>query len=281
MSVTVDLLSEDGPRRKLERASTHLDALNALTEHLRSDADFDSVVVEHDHNAGNYVLCSVAVDTPLDKVPSSFIAALNDLGLVLGDFIHNARGALDHVTWKLATRYLGHTPTKDEAKRIQFPIRPSPKDFASAAVLAFVSTAAAAEMERMQPYHAVDPAKHPLAVLNWLSNRDKHQIVTAAAMGNRPLTAQLRILPDGCQVRLLDRDPEAEPLRKFKGLVEWRRFEVIPPESVAADEVHVSVYRQPRRAIVFEGPAHHVHIDELSGMLELIRANVTRLDRLL
>ena len=51
-------------------------------------------------------------------------------GLLVGDCVHNARSALDHLAYQLACLNLGRDLNEDEAKKIQFPIAEDPAKFA-------------------------------------------------------------------------------------------------------------------------------------------------------
>jgi hypothetical protein len=233
--------------------------------------------VQHDPDEGQFVLCSAnTLDDPLAGWSDSFNAVLEDLGLVLGDFVHNSRGALDHVVFRLARNHLNRDPTESESRSIQFPIYKDPGAFANSAVLGFVCGSAGAAMEQMQPYHAADSNKHPLAVLHWLSNRDKHRLVTPSFFVS--VLADVSVAATGGELRPLARDFEAEPFRVFDGRVEWARFEVIP---FGLGEVNVEINRQPPTAIGFSGPTHNIDLDELGSILDRAETNVALLDRFL
>lgn len=101
--------------------------------------------------------------------------ALEHFGLLIGDAIHNFRGALDHLVWQLALEHHeGRRPP--DHRRIQFPILQRAADFKQR----FPSLQVAAEHEpilaRFQPYRG-GHGKH-LARLRDLSNEDKHQVLT-------------------------------------------------------------------------------------------------------
>jgi hypothetical protein len=108
-------------------------------------------------------------------------------GVRIGEIAHNLRSALDHLAWQLALAHLRREPTEKEASLIHFPIAKTKPDFNSFQVLAFISTDHADLLRPHQPYHGGgDPAKHPLAVLQRLSNHDKHRVVqtTLAALSD-------------------------------------------------------------------------------------------------
>jgi hypothetical protein len=97
------------------------------------------------------------------------------LGVLMGDFVHNLRSALDHLVWQLAL-----TNAAEPSTRLQFPIYvKSPKDWASIAAdrLKDVPPAAVEIIERLQPYHMENPTHAATAVIQALSNEDKHRVI--------------------------------------------------------------------------------------------------------
>ncbi len=97
-------------------------------------------------------------------------------GVILGDSIHNLRSALDHLMWQV-TLLDGGIPNN----QTQFPIiKESETKFDAEANrrIPDLSSKHRALVKRAQPYHEGDKAAlHPLAVLNELSNADKHRIL--------------------------------------------------------------------------------------------------------
>ena len=100
------------------------------------------------------------------------------LGVIVGDYVHNVRSALDQLVWQLVLLN-GGKPTR----RNQMPIEDTPAKSAESAkrMLRGVSVGHRASLERAQPYHAAgDLIEHPLRVLRELSNLDKHRVVHPA-----------------------------------------------------------------------------------------------------
>jgi hypothetical protein len=169
----------EGSWDKLERAKTHVEQLRAeMIEAGGGEAD-----------------PPIPVRREFDKESRSVVSYIESLpevrkewGLVIGDAVHNFRCALDHLWWQLALRNLRREPTRKEARDIQFPIYGVEADFWGSRYLKHVSSDAAKEANAFQPYSTPQaglppvPAAfavtfHPLAVLNSLSNTDKHQVV--------------------------------------------------------------------------------------------------------
>lgn len=104
-------------------------------------------------------------------------------GVLIGDFTHNLRSALDHLVWQLVL-VNGENPGRDN----QFPIVNrgtrywcSRKDGARSvrdASLRGVAEEHRAVIDAAQPYRAGPLAdQHPLAILADLSNTDKHRLL--------------------------------------------------------------------------------------------------------
>jgi hypothetical protein len=92
---------------------------------------------------------------------------------MIGDAVHNIRSALDYLVYELA-------PPKVRRKRTtQFPIFLTQADFLgkSGAMIEGIAGDERKLIESVQPYRSDDPRTHPLAVLNRLSNRDKHRLL--------------------------------------------------------------------------------------------------------
>lgn len=158
-------------RFKVERARKHLADLNAALG-PRVDTERNRVVVDYDPDEG----CFIA-SRRLDFVR----APPPDVALILGDAIHNLRGALDFTTWQLALVNKAPTePTEKEAPQIQFPICDKPGGFAGSKVLGHIRQTAAKELALHQPYAPPLGGAHDpplLALLRDLSNRDKHRLL--------------------------------------------------------------------------------------------------------
>jgi len=171
-------------RLKLNRANAHLHALQREV-----DAWFEQhpYGVTGKYDAGppeKYVLYLRF----FEELPREW-------GLLIGDFVHNARSALDYLAWQLVQANHG-TPTR----RTQFPIVLSPFDWPDrngAPRLTGASDRHIAMVERLQPYHRVDSAfgysfarltfQEPLAVLSVLSNEDKHRVLVASVAALRSI----------------------------------------------------------------------------------------------
>jgi hypothetical protein len=151
-----------GVALKLNRAAVHLDELNRIVRSLR--AGF-SAAVQMDRREDN------RVDLRLEGAP----ALPEDLPAIVGDVAHNLRSALDHLAWQLVLLH-GGTPTR----RTRFPLmqrRHASGELPN--IEGGVSDTTRKLLDEVQPYtwgdDGHDPAIAPLAVLNALSNVDKHR----------------------------------------------------------------------------------------------------------
>jgi hypothetical protein len=236
-------------RQKCLRAAKHLEEL--------------ATVISEYRDAHPYGL---RIDTESDppwrigriEIPD---APLTQWGVIVGDFAHNLRSALDHLIYQLAILN-GCDPEK---MGTQFPIFITEEDYLRVgnrgrrkgklssrdSQLWGVSDAHKTIIDGLQPFEADKPEVTALAVLNRMSNRDKHRLVSVShgAMQNRSVIAdpadpanEVEIVPadlDGvCEddaelFRYIVRpDPNAEVQVGFKA-DHWYGFAgepgVIPP----------------------------------------------------
>lgn len=156
----------DGSWAKLRYAEQHAYLLKHEIGRLLSEPPNQvAIAAEYDPKRSEYVV----------KVGGMPDSTLKHFGLLIGDAIHNYRGALDHLIWQLALEnHGGKRPPGYH--RIQFPII----DRAAGFKERFPSLRVAPEHEtvlaRFQPYRG-GHGKH-LARLRDLSNEDKHQVIT-------------------------------------------------------------------------------------------------------
>jgi hypothetical protein len=96
---------------KLDRASRHLDSLQAHVSEWRERHPYD-YVVEPDPESGNQLVKVKLIEPP----PHEF-------RLIIGDCLHNLRSALDNLVYELALAYVGIDPLpEDRTRKLEFPI---------------------------------------------------------------------------------------------------------------------------------------------------------------
>jgi hypothetical protein len=102
--------------------------------------------------------------------------------LILADFFHNLRCVLDHMVWAIAVHENPGFSSMNNTT-LQFPIwnnAPTLRDWGKNALL---SDPVRTAIELVQPYKALpDPVlpMHPLAILGWLDNTNKHRLLKMA-----------------------------------------------------------------------------------------------------
>lgn len=164
------------PRAKLRRAHGHLEQLNG---------EWDAWLKSNPYAVLDYA-------NP-DKTEWKFLVHRFDeavkpesdtFGLIIGDYVHCLRSALDQLTWALVTVANGITPKSDN--EVSFPVvETHPKNFWSRPMIAReeVTFEQALFLEGFQPYRTLDnPSRSPLANLHTLWNTDKHKLVTAVSV---------------------------------------------------------------------------------------------------
>ena len=180
----------ENTRLKLDRADKHLNELKTKVDGFANRQPYD-LIRDDKPELGYYVYDFRFTRTPPRR-----------WGVIIGDITHNLRSALDHLAWALASLTVkGGRPSRDTA----FPIftewkSSSPKPFQK--MVRQMPPASHKIIERLQPHNDGDLAgKHPLAILAYLSNRDKHQLL--APIGTI-LNAPTRAIP-GPFIRQLNR----------------------------------------------------------------------------
>lgn len=160
----------EGVDLRLERANEHLDALgDEITRFLDPEGPNKPYgsVLKKDEKTGKRFLCASVRRPPPPH-----------LSLLIGDFLHNVRSALDHLAWKLG----GDPPPNEKAS--EFPIfwsrdlfRSNPRGRSGYEKICGVEPRAQAVIEDMQPFNGGDdPKLHPLWTLHALSTEDKHRL---------------------------------------------------------------------------------------------------------
>lgn len=163
--------------------------------------------------------------------------------VVLGDFIHNLRSALDLLASELVSA-AGNEPVHDVYPKTHFPIltkRPDAKNglVGQANIPGGIRDESRSLLDSVQPYQRSKPALHPLAILQELSNKDKHQqlnvvlsfipFVKSGVHGLEGLVTPPTIHPQPILVDRTIRIPYEGPLTRDRKLrLEWEVI-VMPP----------------------------------------------------
>jgi hypothetical protein len=159
-------------RLKIDRASHHLDIYK---NQVRPFLDSKPYPVATKFNV-NRTECrfNISITKPLPQ---------NDWGLLIGDCVHNARAALDHLVWELAETFSGPIPNDRDT---QFPIYdvPDPRQsfcHRAGRRISRLPVYAKALIEQLQPYNALNPREHLLWMLRDIDDTDKHKLIPVVA----------------------------------------------------------------------------------------------------
>jgi hypothetical protein len=150
---------------RLERASQHLATLKRRQDSFQARIDKKDrrFIGQLDSDASEYVF-------PLNGKPPD-----PRIGLIVGEFGHHLRAALDNLVWQLVF-LRGGSPTTQN----QFPIYESWEGYrdSRSRLLRGISADDRAAIERCQPFqHGESAPDSYLALLAWLNNVDKHRFV--------------------------------------------------------------------------------------------------------
>lgn len=192
----------DGVRRKIDRSEQHLNEFHAAFKSGPMGATQVTLVSIEEQPEGRRVTGAI---TSGDLAP--------DIGVPLGDAVHNLRSSLDHLICQLATAAgnpaacdrtqfpIFAVDTPDNRKRIERWIR-------------HVSPAAQAEIKALQPYQRrpTDAFGDLLWLLSELDNIDKHRLLLVARPHFRKMLLSFTIDGDTRSVIVSDR-PEWQPLK--------------------------------------------------------------------
>jgi hypothetical protein len=180
-------LALDGCRAKLDWAEKHLDALSA---EMKTWFEGDSYTLRTEFDEPDE--SSVVFFEPIKEIPIHW-------GLALGDVVHNARSALDHLVYQLVL--LANSVPHDAH---QFPVLDQPEDWkrrvqkppkGRRGLLDFIDPTHVATIQGLQPYVPATGLPR-LKVLREFSNTDKHRVIHAARgvfTEDPGITSQLRI----------------------------------------------------------------------------------------
>lgn len=170
----------DGARERLKRADENIQNFN------REITDFLAPVAPITLNVDMPAQKPIITDEDR-KAFEKLVKFLKEhtveprFSVLAGEIVHHLRSAFDHLAWQLSSANL---QTKSPAQ-IEFPVfRDAPKLCGVAKnkicrycrkVEGISSPSALARIERLQPYHGVDPSRHPLWLIHDIDRIDKHR----------------------------------------------------------------------------------------------------------
>lgn len=148
------------PQRKIERAQLHLDALDAELRKYYATQPYRGRIIRSDPR-GCYVF-GLRIEAVLPA----------NLSLILGDFVHNLRAALDHIAWIL-------DPAPDRRTAWPVLVKEDAKEFKKC--VGRLPSDAQEIVKQYQPYRRADkPDKDLLWLLHNCWIIDKHHAIPIA-----------------------------------------------------------------------------------------------------
>lgn len=169
-------LSMRGVKAKLDRAGEHFNALQDVVQPWLKEGPY-RFTDKFDPNLRVYYIW---VEPTAESPPQ--------IGVLIGDVLHNLHSALDHTICALART----TDPMDECRTTEFPIYTDPDLYRKKVgrALKGVPPGAVAAIEQPQPFQGPDPDTHILELLRGFSNIDKHRSIHTALGAVTELTIQ-------------------------------------------------------------------------------------------
>jgi hypothetical protein len=232
----------DGARLKLERARAHLtDVGTKVAAYMGTGPIAVENLEERDGNRRHIRWVATAATAP----PA-------DLGVIVGEWAHNVRGALDYTVYELVRRETGG----DDPRWTQFPVvvDEGRYDDQERTRLRGAPAWSLPVLRGLQPFNDGDEAPwHPLAILTDVSNRDKHRLVHTAAM--QIAGSQARVI-DASAIHALGQNP---------GVAEGERVILEAVVDVADDDTQFNIELDLQLNVALEG--YEIPIVGLLGVI--------------
>jgi hypothetical protein len=207
----------DGVRAKLSRANGHRHAIEDLVERWTEDKPHE--FIHDDESQPGWTILSIRIRQPPPI----------ELGVIVGDYVHNIRSALDQLVWQLVIKN-----NSVPGRHNEFPITFTEDHFIEKAItgtrtrpgmLAGVADTPVTFIKRCQPYERGDDApSHPLAILQGLWTADKHQAVAQVVTLFEPISEPTKHLGRSGLV-----PPTSRPIEDGMELGRWRPPPPNPP----------------------------------------------------
>ncbi len=189
---------------KVKRAQKHMVDIERAAKRYASRHPYELTRIQYaDHNR------KVGYRVRITEQPDPMIA------IMLGDFVHNLRSALDHIVVacvpKNRRRSAGFPivldPIWDKDTKGEFALKDDKarKRFVSA--IEGLPEDALAIVERVQPYHSArGPYRDPIGIISRLENADKHRylILVGGGVKNLVITATIRNKLEPGELQLFD-----------------------------------------------------------------------------
>jgi hypothetical protein len=184
----------DKVRLKLDRAQEHLATLDLeIVEFLK----FQPYRVDPHPQTATFKIGNVSLPTSLPAPGIGIFRIVHEpplhLSLIVGDYIHNVRSALDHLVWQLQL-----TTKIEPNERSQFPIFSKPNAGRLKEWTIDVPDKARDIIESLQPYHRANgPLRHnALWQIGKLDGIDKHATLIVTVLSEAIVSEE----PDGTRI---------------------------------------------------------------------------------
>lgn len=252
--MTIDL---SAARAKLHRAHEHRDALEAELGPVYEGKRYPiQMSAKLDPDSGYHVF-------RVTKIPDEW---LTRMGVLLGDIIYNLRSALDQLAWELVLDHSGRPKRPTQKTSIEYPIKYSRSKLTSTYTFNRVSHGDQTILDRTQPYSSRgNPKLYGLAVIQQLSNRDKHRAINPMLVSTDYFTVKGTPL-EGKGIFDIDWI-ETRPGQRLKVGTDFMRFKA-PPD--VDDEVEVAGYAAPDVRLPQGNYRLYVAVDAV--LIELVEA---------
>lgn len=232
---------------KLKRAFVLRDELRDLLEELLS-APRD---IRRSDNSAEQTSRMVWVEWVLESMPDHTEAAL-----ILGDFMHNLRAAMDHAVWAVTPE----TVQAESPTDVSFPLHSQEERYIKWAAKRsnWYGSKVFEVLRHFQPFNAVGTEMlHPLHILQFLSNTDKHRLLNIVAH-NQVDMGGVRVDPEPPGgVRSVVNEGLVEA-GSMLARVEFRR----PPLKGAVDLRPVFAYEQVVRYVDQDSNEHWLQVGD-------------------
>jgi len=207
---TLDPTVLAGPKLKIERAKHHISELEASLIAFHERGPYE-LIHETDAKTGENVYCVLVKEALPCGLPT-----------IIGDVVHNLRGALDLLVCDLV-----RAAKKQPRRGSGFPVSGTRKHFKTNSIRKIdgVSAKARRFIERLKPYKG---GNTPLWILHELDVLDKHSGIIPVAAAHLAVTARWAIpgmfaAPDG-SLRIGGPGPDGQPMWTGLGVPEGARL---------------------------------------------------------
>jgi len=184
----------ESARLKLNRAREHIEGLKTEQERWAKDHPQPFAWRLQDDVEPDRILGLIS---QMDDPPGF-------MSTIVGDIVHNLRSSLDHITWQLVQHGTCTSLKPSDETQIQLPIYNTLPEFDANRKRRLPGVLDVQEtiVRRYQPYQrGVAAADHPFAILEVLSNTDKHRNIHLTFWCASKAAFEVTYQPVGCLIK--------------------------------------------------------------------------------